>query len=556
MGNKLKLWFGLLLVAVVQLQAMGQTAPDRYWVQFTDKTNSPYSINNPEAFLSQRAIERRTKRGISIVQNDLPVNPHYIDSVRALGDIQLLHRSKWFNAITIFSTDSMAVEQIRTLSFVTQVKSVRRLKGEKTEPKPLFHSVEKHRSTSDYYSNRYGPSYNQIRMHNGHLMHDDLYKGEGMLVAICDAGFRHTDRLAMFEKLRSEERIVATHNFIHNDKNVYNFSNHGMNVLSCMAGYVPGELIGTAPEASYVLLVTEDVSFENIIEEDNWVAGAEFADSIGVDVINTSLGYSTFDDSTASHTYADLDGNTTRISIGADIAASKGILVVTSAGNAGQSPWFHITAPADADSTLTVGAVDSLGIYAPFSSKGPSADGDIKPNVVAQGRLAYVASPNGGVVRANGTSFSSPIMAGLATVLWQAHPDRSNMEIIDALQQYGNATTPDSLVGYGVPDVYLAHLALSGRLVTNPRLDQLLEVYPNPFEDVLKFVFYSSKEQTATVELFDTQGKRLFEGETTFGEQAYCNFRIDTPVDQLLQGLYVLRVTTEQGSIRRVVMQR
>jgi len=342
------------------LESIAQIAPSKFRIQFTDKDNSPYTISNPSAFLSQEAIDRRNDQGISIKLNDLPVNPVYIDSVKSAG-VTLLNRSKWFNSITIDTTgtnDSLVLDKIQSFSFVVEVESVGKWKSstiwgelgwdkwemEKSSTIPIASSL----ITSDY-----GQSFNQISMVGGEILHEQGYKGQGMTIAVLDAGFYKVDALGAFDSLWANNQILGTWDFVDGEAEVFENGPHGMWVLSVMAANLPGQLVGTAPEANYWLLRTEAPG-ENIIEEDNWVAAAEFADSAGADIFNTSLGYTTFDDPGQNHTYADMDGNTTRITIGADIAASKGILVVNAAGNQGGTGWKYIAAPADGDSVLAV----------------------------------------------------------------------------------------------------------------------------------------------------------------------------------------------------------
>jgi hypothetical protein len=285
-------------------------------------------------------------------------------------------------------------------------------------------------------------------------MHRQGFKGKGMLVAVFDAGFENLPQLDAMRHLFVNGRILDTYNFVEDNGYVYGKGgDHGTKVLSTMAAYDPGKIIGTAPEASYLLYRTEDASSEYRIEEFNWLLAAERADSAGADVINSSLGYNNFDDKSMSYTYEQMDGNTAYVTQAADMAAAVGMLVVTSAGNEGRGKWKYITAPADADSVLTVGAVDSKGSYAEFSSKGNTPDGRTKPDVVAKGAATTVVSPGNRVTVSNGTSFSSPLMAGFATSLWQAYPKLNNMEVIDILRRSGSqAQKPDSLLGYGIPD--------------------------------------------------------------------------------------------------------
>ena len=375
-----------------------------------------------------------------------------------------------------------------------------------------------------------------------------------MVIAVLDAGFYRVDSLDMFDSLRLQNRLLGTVDFVKPGNNVFKESTHGMGVLSTMAGNVPGLLVGTAPKASYWLLRSEDAGSEFIIEEDNWIAAAEFADSVGADVINSSLGYTRFDLPEQSHTYQQLDGNTTRISRGADIAAKKGILVVNSAGNSGNDSWHYIGAPADADSILTVGAVDANGLIASFSSFGYSADNQVKPSVCAQGQGTYVVSVSDGTYPGNGTSFSSPVMAGAVTCLWQANRNFNNMQIIDAVirsaNQYNN---PDSSYGYGIPNLALAHLILSG---SNPLSNNKEEVaiFPNPFDNELDCFFSSNENAKANIEIHDLQGKKVFIRENIKVFNGNNHLFINN-LDPLSKGNYIIRITLPNKVITKQIVK-
>ncbi len=447
----------LIIFNIYFFKAFSQTAPSRYWVQFTNKANNPFSLEEPEAYLSQRALDRRAKQNISIVKNDLPITPSYIDSIINKG-ASIVHCSKWFNAVTIKNadttiTDSLLLEKINHLPFVQKIDSVAYMEfGKQPGIEPWTGKTQ-----ADI---NYGMAYNQIAMVNGDVIHRLGYKGEGMWIAVMDNGFINVDQIKGFDSLRMQNRIKEGYDFVQEDKTLYDGGGHGTSVLSVMAANLPGEIVGTAPNATYWLFKTE-APFEYRIEEDNWVAAAEYADSLGIDVINTSLGYNEFDKSSMNYTLDDIDGNTARITIGADIAASKGMLVVNSAGNEGNSSWGKVTAPGDGDSVFTIGAVNSSGNYAPFSSRGPTADGRIKPNVVGQGQGTFVLSTSGNLGTSNGTSFSSPLIAGISTCLWQAFPNKTNIEIINAIQQSASqANNPDDKLGYGIPDYFCAYLLL------------------------------------------------------------------------------------------------
>lgn len=542
----------LFLLAPVVLNA--QVGPDRYWISFTDKNNSPYSLDQPLEFLSQRALDRRALHGVDVSEQDLPVNPQYVDSIANSASGRIVNVSRWFNGMMYFTTDSAMIDSIRMFSFVREVRS---LNGGTPNPKVVekFPDEPKALELNAYYHAYYGAAYNQIAHHNGMWLHDDGYTGRDMRIAVMDAGFTNAHAIEAHQKVFEEQRVLGEKDVILGDVWVFNGSNHGTYVWSTMAGNVPGVYVGTAPDASYYLLRTEDPSREYVMEEYAWVVGAEYADSAGADIINSSLGYTIFEDASQNHTYADMDGNTTVAAIGADIAASKGMIVVTSAGNSGEAPWYYISTPADADSILTVGAVDTNAVYVEFSSKGPSADGDVKPNVAAQGGRALAVSPFGEVVAVNGTSFSSPITAGLVACLWQAHPDKTNMEIIDAIERSASLyETPNDFVGHGVPDFYLAHLLLSGESKTNED-DRLLTVYPNPMQDYLRVLFYSAAAQDGVLEIFDPTGRLVFSKALEMPANEYCDLRLDGDLAGYDQGVYVVRLSTANESFSTKVFK-
>ncbi len=319
---------------------------------------------------------------------------------------------------------------------------------------------------ADYYN--YGLSYGQVHLHNGEFLHNRGFRGQGMQMAIMDAGFYHYLSLPTFDSIRNNNQILGTWDFVSGNASVDEDHPHGMNCLSTIAANMPGTFMGTAPKTSFYLYRTEDAATEYPIEEQNWAAGIERADSLGVDICSTSLGYTTFDNATFNYTYANMNGNTTMIAKAADMAAKKGMLIVVAAGNEGNSSWHYITTPADADSVLTIGAVSSAGNIGSFSSYGPSSDGQIKPSVAAVGVSAVIANTvNGQPTFGNGTSFACPNMAGLSTCLWQAFPEVNNMNIITVLQQSANrAGNPDDRTGYGIPDMKKAFVSLIKQLFT------------------------------------------------------------------------------------------
>ena len=463
----------LLLMFLLSAILFSQVAPDKYWVRFTDKNNSPYSINNPEQFLSQKAIDRRAAQGIAVVENDLPVNQTYVQAVANAG-ATVLTVSKWYNSVTVYTTSPAVIAAINQLPFVLSVgKSNSEINNpEETTAKPFFDNetygeipeggLIKGPSSGQSYN--YGSAYNQINMLNGIALHDLGFDGTGMTIAILDAGFLNANTIPAFSYLWNNNKILGYKDFVSpSSPNIFGSHSHGTHVLSTMGANLPGQMVGTAPQANYWLLRSEDGGSEYLIEELNWASAAEFADSVGADVINSSLGYTTFDNPAQNHTYQDMDGNTTLITIAADIAVSKGMIVVNSAGNEGSSSWYYIGAPADGDSVFSIGAVNASGSYVSFSSHGPTYDGRMKPNVVAQGSgTAIINASTGNVSTGSGTSFSSPITAGMVSCLWQAHPNRRNTQILEAVQQSASlANNPNYNLGYGIPNYFTAHNLLT-----------------------------------------------------------------------------------------------
>jgi len=546
----------LVLVLLVSgaFPLWAQTAPDTHWVQFTDKSNTPFSLSAPEQFLSARALTRRQNQNIALDESDLPVDPAYITTVLAQGDIQLINRSKWFNAITIRTTDADALTAIQGLPFVQNVRSTRRLVGGHADM-DKFGSAEPTSGARGGDPSAYGPSFLQISMLNGHLLHAIDAKGQGMLIGVLDSGFEDADSLPAFQPLRDRNGIILTRDMVNHDGDVYEDHWHGRSVLSCMTGVLDSQLLGTAPAADYVLLRTEDVGSEYVVEEDNWIAGAELCDSLGCDVLNTSLGYTVFDDSLQNHTYAELDGATTRISIAAGMASRKGMIPVSSAGNSGESEWYYISAPADAIDILAVGAVGDVENSAPFSSRGPSADGRVKPDVCAMGWGAIGLGFEGDSIAAiNGTSFSSPILAGLVACLWQLHPLRTAQEIMAAVRQSASFyAEPNDSLGYGVPDFMQAHDYLVATTGIIEHAAAGITAFPVPFSDRLELVLFDDWG-TCDISFFDPAGRMMW----TRQGMPVANGRLILEGDALAalqDGLYLLRLRSRDHTIVRSVIK-
>jgi hypothetical protein len=460
----------LLILNCCFFSIPGQAQFSRYIIRLKDKATNPYTLNNPAAYLTNRAIQRRTRYGIVIDSLDLPVTPRYIDSIRLAGAVTILNTSKWLNQVAIQTNDAAALTKINGFAFVAGfnalganfIQPVNKVLDPPYLNQPILPATPA--GLNDYYN--YGQSYGQVHIHQGEFLHNHGFRGEGMQLAILDAGFFHYLSLPTFDSMRNNGQVLGTWDFVAGNASVDEDHSHGTQCLSTIAANMPGVFMGTAPKTSFYLYRTEDVGSEYPIEEQNWAAGAEKADSLGVDICSVSLGYNIFDNGIFNHTYADMNGNTTIISRAADFAAKKGMLVVAAAGNDGSNSWHYIAAPADADSILAVGAVSTSGAIGSFSSFGPSSDGQIKPAVAAVGSGAVIVNvANGQPTLGNGTSYACPNMAGLATCLWQAFPEVDNMAIIDALQKSATrATNPDDRVGYGIPDTKKAFVILLKKL--------------------------------------------------------------------------------------------
>lgn len=465
MNKRTVLLFALTIISVSNLFSQYS----KYVVRFTDKNNSPYSLSNPSQYLSPKAIERRTKYNISIDSTDLPVNPSYIEAVLNTGAVTLLNRSKWLNAITIQTTDANALTVINNLLFVKSSATIA-LRVIPTQPvskfnepvSPLLTSMKQEGVNGNYYD--YGSGAAQIQLTNGQFLHNIGLRGQTMTMSLLDGGFYAFTTNTAFDSARNNNQFLGTWDFVANENKVEDDATHGTYCLSEIAANWPGTFVGTAPKAKFWLFRTEDDPTEQPIELYNWASGAEYADSVGTDIISSSLGYNTFDNSIFNYTYADMNGNTTPCTIAADLAAKKGILVVNSAGNSGGSAWKYIIAPADGDSVMAIGATNTSGTIASFSSYGPSYDGRTKPNVVTAGAGVVIAGTNNLPAISNGTSYSCPNMAGLSACLWQGFPEYSNMKIIDAIQKSADLyNSPDDHYGYGIPNMKAAF----GMLVTD-----------------------------------------------------------------------------------------
>jgi serine protease AprX len=507
------------LMVLLQATAFAQNEPkNSYWVQLKDKKGTLFQIDHPEVFLSQRAIDRRNRQHLVIDETDLPVSSVYLDSLKKLG-LEIVHTSKWLNGVTVRTSDTALIQQIPSLPFVVKV--------ELTRPAKVLKSAQ-HKFNDEeisYDPVNYGIAINQLAQLNGQYLHRQGFRGKGIQIAILDAGFWHVNEIAAFDSLRSSNRILGTHDFVDPESDIYQQHSHGMSVLSCMGGNQPNSLMGTAPDASFYLFRSEDVSTEYLIEEDNWVAAAELADSVGVDIINSSLGYNEFNDPLMNHSYSSLDGRKTRVTQGANMAFRKGILVFNSAGNEGNDAWRRIIVPSDGENVIAVGAVDKNGIRASFSSVGPAFGGAVKPNVAALGLNTYLVTGSGILGYSSGTSFSSPVLAGMGACLLQSNPYANVSQLKVAIEQSAHQySSPDSLLGYGIPDFEKADKYLKVNYSNNLKSETGWMISPNPFSDYLLIQNLNpGSPGNCMINIYNLQGISLWQSAFGKTEQILLN---------------------------------
>lgn len=495
---------------------IGAVAQEHAWVYFKDKIGVEEALANPSSILTQRSLSRKAKFNIPVDERDVPVNENYIANVKLQEGITVKAKSKWLNCVHVMGSVSN-ISSLLELDFVEGIWYANRsLNAKWAKVWDGIYQSSNHREKYLVQQGEfvYGQSERQIRQLGLEQLHKNNFTGQGLLIAVLDSGFPNVDRMLAFDRLRFDGRLWEGYDFVDRSTDIHssNGSDHGTKVLSCMAAFVEGQFVGTAPDAEFVLFRTEDSATETPVEESYWVEAAERADSLGVDLINSSLGYSTFDDPNYNYRPSEMDGSSTFVSKGANIAMEKGILVVASAGNSGDSQWGIITAPADAR-VFAVGAVDDNGHYVDFSSRGPNALGQIKPDGMALGKAAVVVGPDDRLVSGNGTSFSSPIMAGAIASFWQSIPNRTNWEIMALVREYSSHyESPNTQMGFGIPNFYNALLA-QGVLMPNDEMEQWY-LYPNPTTANL-YLYLPDRINTAVFSLFDTYGKRILEKRIT-----------------------------------------
>lgn len=529
----LRLIHSLGIIALLSVLSLETAVANHYfYVQFSDKNNSPYSLVNPTAYLSERAIARRANYGLVCDSTDLPVNPDYISQVTNLG-VTVHSRSRWLNGITVLVNDSTIMSQIRALPFVKFVQFT----GLKERPRSAPSKIKS--ETQDV---NYGTALTQMNQLNGSYLHNLGYTGRGIHVGVLDGGFMNVNTNPAFDSLRLQGRLLGVKDVILPDNNVYAEDAHGANVLSILTANLPSYYVGAAPHASFWLIRTEFGSTEYLVETDFWVSGIEYADSVGVDVINSSLGYSVFDDASMNFSYADMNGQVSRASCAANMASRKGIIVCNSAGNEGNKAWRYISSPADADGIIAVGAVTSEGVQSVFSSFGPSSDGRVKPEVAAMGTATALVNTNGTRVEGNGTSYSSPLIAGMMACLLQALKTQQTpyqiSSILNSVFRSGNSYfTPNNMTGYGIPNfqVALENLMTSNKSVSSDKANARVIFMPSTGIIHVRFAKHDDRTRRL-IQVYSVTGTLML-SETATSSEVYM------PTGHLTPGIYAVRVS-------------
>lgn len=524
----------IFLAGFIVISLSGFAQGNRYMVFFKDKSGSTHDVRQANKFLSQKAIDRRIQQDLIITSQDFPVNQHYVQGVRSTG-ADVFFTTRWMNGLLIQCQQSL-LPTIQALSFVDHIEFV--------APGLKLNSNGRKATSLRKKSNHSGvETHAQLRMLGIPEMHADNYHGEGITIAVLDGGFPGVNQIEPFQHIISEGRIDAalSYDFISNTNNVFQYDDHGTEVLSVMAAYTPDLFTGGAYKANYQLYVTEDASSEYRIEEYNWLFAAERADSAGVDIIHSSLGYYDFDQSSMNYTTAQMDGKTAVVTKAAQWAADRGIVVVCSAGNEGNVPsWRIIAAPADAVDVIAVANVNLQGVASSSSSTGPSADGRIKPDLAALGTGVRVVRASGGVGSTSGTSLAAPLITSLVAGVWQHYSHLTRKQLVEVLKETASrANNPDNEVGYGIPN-YKAVVNYIDRAIQS----KTFEVFPNPAIDTVSIRPFDPEEITScVVELISSQGQILSKDSVNFN---WLNRSFQKDISHLSSGLYYLRVWTGQ----------
>lgn len=515
-------------------------AQDRYAVFFKFKPQKEYSLSSPSKFLTQKAIQRRVREKFAVDSLDLPVTAAYLQGISAYSQ-ELLYASKWLNAAVVV-TDTEGKKRMEGLPFVQKVEWVAKgfisKTGNRTTPE-ISEKPNKNQKWEIEESFREAAAYDfQNELLGIPAMHLAGFTGKGITVAVFDSGFPGLDKAIPFAHVFTNKQVVGQLNVVRPwIKEVFRDHEHGTQVASLILANQAGTLVAGAHQAQVIFAITEDVATEYPIEELNWVRAAEYADSLGVDIINSSLGYLDFDEPSLTYSAAQLDGKTTYITRGATLAAKRGILVVNSVGNYGSAGSGSLVAPADAEGILAVGSVNASSVVSTFSSRGPTADGRIKPELVAFGQSPVLIRSSGQVSSAAGTSFSAPQLTALAAGLWEAKPNWTKDELLTSLIKSGTQyATPDQNLGYGIPNFRSTYYgALLG---LNEEIELGSSLYPNPLRSESLHIRFG-KELRVRLQIYDGSGRRV-------GEQVGERNAIQEPfvfsLSDLPSGIYFIQL--------------
>ena len=520
----------------LRAQTENQTLEDA-WIFFQDKPLAQNYILNPTTMLSQRSLDRRARQNIALNQTDVPVHIPYIQELTS-QNLQVKAKSKWLNAVHVQGTQNQ-IEAVRNFSFIQNIEYANKSLNSSSKIKKELEFTASSSATQSLQNFRapetftYGTTATQVQMIKADYLHNLEFNGLGMHIAVIDAGFPGVNTVGGFSRIRNNNQILSTRNYVTNSTNVYTANWHGTGVLSTMAGYLENRYVGTAPNASYHLFVTEADAYEGPLEESWWVEAVERADSLGVDLVNSSLGYRTFDRSAYNYITANMDGQTSFIARGANFGLSKGMIIVNSNGNYRGSTWNIMGTPADNSNVFSIGAVTNNRTIASFSSPGPTADNRIKPDVSAMGQAAQIIYTDNAIYGVNGTSFSAPIITGALACFWQAFPDKKAWEILELVKQSAHLySNPDNDMGYGIPNFELAY---NQTLSSNSHSKQQINIYPNPVKSTIQISLPDSI-QTGTFILFNNQGQILYK--TIISQNQLLN------LENLSSGIYLYKINT------------
>jgi len=520
-----------------------------FYVQLKDKHNSPYTLANPSSYLSTRAIARRAYYSIPVDSTDLPVNPAYISQIANLG-IHVHCKTKWLNGVTLLMADTTIMSQVRALPFVKFVQYTGLTNDNLTAGSP--------QKISNQTNFNYGVAATQINQMNGSVLHNNSFRGENIYISVIDDGFQNVNLNPAFDSLRMENRLLGTKDFVNPASDIYDQDSHGAKVLSCMAANIPGKYLGTAPKASYLLIRTENAIGEYLCEADFWTSGIEYADSTGVDVSTSSLGYTTFNDSKMNFTYSDLNGKTARASIAADMAVKKGIVLLNSAGNEGDKTFKYISVPSDAEGVITVGSVSSTGVVSGFSSFGPTSDGRVKPELCAMGSSSTLVAYSDSiiVIQGSGTSYSCPILAGLTACYLQAAKAKMPSHTLSILKnnliESGSLySSPTNQMGYGIPDFSKAYNAINKTNIENTYNNINVKISINSQEKILKIGILDNNVNLSDANLIIYS----VSGQVSLKEPLRSRYS-DIDIASLGKGIYVLSIQNNGTKFREKILIR